>query len=925
MSSDEASFGVTYTSISSDYEEPSDAGSPGVVIYGYDGLPMQPIPVEDQPHAADASPTALSPGCIANSDPEEDLGDKLKDGPMDYLADEGDDDDDFSGDDANDEEEEEASEEDKEEHLALADFIDVSPAVDLVPSAEETKPFETDESVATPPPPLTYRTTSRIFKRLYLPLGPRFKVGESSSSVARPAGGYKADYWFIGTLDAKLRHDRVREIGYGITDVWEDPAEATEEVPPTTIAELSQRVTDLVTTIRHEIDGINVRFEDAQYDRALLSGQVNMLRKDRQYYLHTSMLVESEARVAREAWEQSMGCSRVVHDELQAYQTHTQIQDTRIFLLEALVTTLVSQTTSLWTQLIAALGRIDTLEAREPAHIDAQRMLIAIKMPLRKGTRTRTTPATATATTTTLMTDAAIRALMARGVADALAERTIQKNTNLNGDGSQGSRSGITRPVRPTCECTYNDFLKCQPLKFKGTEGVVGLTQWFERMESVFHISNCVVENQVNFATCTLHGIALTWWNTHVKTVGHDAAYGMPWKRLTKLMTAKYCPQNEIKKLEIVIRNLKYDKVEKYVSGLPDMIQGSVMAYKPKEMQDAIEFATELIDQKIRTLAERQIENKRKQDDNFRDNQNQQQSNKRQNTSKAYTARPMPQVQQGWPPGLRLQEFWQDNASNNQRATRANQKGENGNALAKVYVVGNAGTNPDSDVAIGTFLLNNRYAFILFDTSADRSFVSSAFSSLIDITPTTLDHYYDVELADGKIIRINIIIQGCTLNFLNHLFNIDLMPVELGSFNVIIGMDWLVKYHAIIVCDEKLVRIPFGNETLTVHGLLLMFLIRPWTPLMVRKKELRLGAGLYDSWKLQGDVKELWDELSKLGLGLRCCFALVVPRLRKEEKGGDKATWGPNIDFRCLFKMGKNEEMGHGLETSSVLGFLGLN
>ncbi|GJX45600.1 putative reverse transcriptase domain-containing protein, partial [Tanacetum coccineum] len=132
-----------------------------------------------------------------------------------------------------------------------------------------------------------------------------------------------------------------------------------------------------------------------------------------------------------------------------------------------------------------------------------------------------------------------------------------------------------------------------------------------------------------------------------------------------------------------------------------------------------------------------------------------------------------------------------------------NQRG-NGNAPAKVYVVGNAGTNPDSNVVTGTFLLNNRYAFILFDTGADRSFVSTTFSSLIDITPTTLDHYYDVELADGKIIGINTIIRGCALNLLNHPFNINLMPVELGSFGVIIGMDWLSKYHAVIDCAEKI-------------------------------------------------------------------------------------------------------------------------
>ncbi|GJR48090.1 putative reverse transcriptase domain-containing protein [Tanacetum coccineum] len=148
---------------------------------------------------------------------------------------------------------------------------------------------------------------------------------------------------------------------------------------------------------------------------------------------------------------------------------------------------------------------------------------------------------------------------------------------------------------------------------------------------------------------------------------------------------------------------------------------------------------------------------------------------------------------------------------------RGNQGG-NGNAPAKVYVVGNAGTNPDSNVVTGMFLLNNRYAYILFDTGADRSFISTTFSSLIDITPTTLDHYYDVELADRKIIRINTIIRGCTLNFLDHPFNINLMPVELGSFDVIVGMDWLAKYHAIINCAKKIVRIPWGSETLIIHG-----------------------------------------------------------------------------------------------------------
>ncbi|GJR98016.1 putative reverse transcriptase domain-containing protein [Tanacetum coccineum] len=100
----------------------------------------------------------------------------------------------------------------------------------------------------------------------------------------------------------------------------------------------------------------------------------------------------------------------------------------------------------------------------------------------------------------------------------------------------------------------------------------------------------------------------------------------------------------------------------------------------------------------------------------------------------------------------------------------------------------------------------------------DRSFVSTTFSPLIDVTPTALDIKYAIELADGKIIGVDPIIRGCTVNFLNHPFSIDLMPVELGSFNVIIGMDWFTKYHAFIICDEKIVRVLFGNEILMIQG-----------------------------------------------------------------------------------------------------------
>ncbi|GJQ97297.1 putative reverse transcriptase domain-containing protein [Tanacetum coccineum] len=139
-------------------------------------------------------------------------------------------------------------------------------------------------------------------------------------------------------------------------------------------------------------------------------------------------------------------------------------------------------------------------------------------------------------------------------------------------------------------------------------------------------------------------------------------------------------------------------------------------------------------------------------------------------------------------------------------------------ARGKAYVLGGGDANPGSNIVTGTFLLNDHHAYMLFHSGADRSFISNTFSALLDIIPSALDVSYAVELADGRTLEINTMLRGCTLGLLGHLFNIDLMPIELGSFDVIIGMDWLAKNHAVIVYDEKIVRIPYRNEILIVQG-----------------------------------------------------------------------------------------------------------
>ncbi|GJS68196.1 reverse transcriptase domain-containing protein [Tanacetum coccineum] len=319
--------------------------------------------------------------------------------------------------------------------------------------------------------------------------------------------------------------------------------------------------------------------------------------------------------------------------------------------------------------------------------------------PKRRTTRLNpeTTPA-ATAATTTTVTNAQLQAMIDQGVTAVLAAR----DANTNGVDSHNSGTGARRNERAT--------------------RVVELTQWIEKMETVFRISNCSVENQIKFSTCTLLGNALTWWNSHVRTVGNDIAYAMTWTELKKKMTDKYCPRTEIKKLKVELWELKVkgtdvigynqrfqelallcgrmfpeesDKIEKYVGGLPDMIHGSVVASKPKTMQEATEMAIEVMDKRIRTFADRQTENKRKQDNNQQPQQ--QHQNKRQNTDRAYAV--------DYGECLKLKN------NNN----RGNQVG-GGNAPAKVYAVGHAGTNPDSNVVTGKFFTKQPLCLYLFDT-----------------------------------------------------------------------------------------------------------------------------------------------------------------------------------------------------------------
>ncbi|GJY10153.1 putative reverse transcriptase domain-containing protein, partial [Tanacetum coccineum] len=295
--------------------------------------------------------------------------------------------------------------------------------------------------------------------------------------------------------------------------------------PSISLPPREERVTDLATIVEEETTSMYGIMEDAQDDRSLLRGRVNLLYRDRPIHSRLAVMVEREAKMAREAWGLSMDASDYARSDVMSLRT-----------------TVVAQSA-----LISELQSADHMR-----HRGEYRKMAPRGRPTRLNPDATPTPVTDTHTTTSV-TNAQIQAMINEGVTAALAARDATRN----GDDSHTSGTGARRPVQVARECTYPDFLKCQPLNFKGTEGVVGLTQWFEKMESVYSISNCTVACQVKFATCTLQGNALTWWNSHVKTTTPEAAHAMPWRTLKKMMTDKYCPRGEIKKLEFEMWNLK--------------------------------------------------------------------------------------------------------------------------------------------------------------------------------------------------------------------------------------------------------------------------------------------------------------------------------------------------------------------------------
>ncbi|GJS43150.1 putative reverse transcriptase domain-containing protein [Tanacetum coccineum] len=312
---------------------------------------------------------------------------------------------------------------------------------------------------------------------------------------------------------------------------------------------------------------------------------------------------------------------------------------------------------------------------------------------------------------------------------------------------------------------------------------------------AVFSRSKCAEENKVTFSTGTLTDDALSWWNAYAQPTGVDQANQVTWTELNRLLKNKYCPRTKVRKMEDERYNLTKLLVG-FIGGLPRSIEGNVTASKPQTLEEAINIAQKLMDQvtnhtlvqvskAVKAYAATPAENNR-----YAEN-----LSLCRKCDLHYTGPCTVKCNTCNKVG-----YLTKNCRNKRPATGSNQLP----VIVICHVCGEKGhyTNQCRNTNINA----QGRAYMLRDRKAHQD------------PNIVTDTFYDIKMADGNLVSTNTVIQGCTLTLLNQSFEIDLMPIKLDSFDIVISMDWLSKYHAKILCDKKVVHIPIDDETLIIRG-----------------------------------------------------------------------------------------------------------
>ncbi|GJZ04549.1 putative reverse transcriptase domain-containing protein [Tanacetum coccineum] len=393
---------------------------------------------------------------------------------------------------------------------------------------------------------------------------------------------------------------------------------------------------------------------------------------------------------------------------------------------------------------------------------------------------------------------------------DIVTQVTNNVNNANGGNCRNGGNNG----------CSYKGFMACNPKEYDGKGGVIALTRWIKKMENVIDNSGCSENQKVKYVASSFMNKALTWWNTQVQARGHKAAIDRFYE-LAKLAPHLVTPESL--------------RIKRYIAGLAPEIRGMLRATQPTTIQSAILRAEILTNEAVSCGTLTKGNEKRKGVEETSKQGGWGNNNKRVKVSKGFMAATPhrngyasshPKCAKCWthlPEGgpcrvcfncQKPSHFaWNCRMPVKQVAPI--------NVIRGEHEPGTFGTLQDPNVMTGTFSLNNNFATVLFDSGAGAgfSFISTNFAPLLNVKPSFLNPGYVIEVADGKKVEIDRIIRDCKLEIGNSLFNIYLIPLGHGSFDVIVGMDWLSKHKAEIVCHEKVVRIPLeSGEILHVQG-----------------------------------------------------------------------------------------------------------
>ncbi|GKB41804.1 putative reverse transcriptase domain-containing protein [Tanacetum coccineum] len=411
------------------------------------------------------------------------------------------------------------------------------------------------------------------------------------------------------------------------------------------------------------------------------------------------------------------------------------------------------------------------------------------------------------------------------------AERARQANVSNDASGSGPVRGRDTAPA--VCECTFAGFMKFLLLPF------VGLKE----------LSNCEGGSRKLRVTCFTGG------KTKVQPWGGlETMNQMPWTEMKQLMTAEFCLIEEIQRMEHELWNLKikeYDivaytqrfnelalmcprmvepervKVDAYIRGLTDNIKGEVTSSKPADLNEAVRMAHKLMEQKSQARNERILEGKKRKWENLQGGNSSGKGNQKdnsrqtlQNNQKQGNARAMVTAPTDGKLPLCERCFTRHVGQCTIKCHKCGKVGHKARYCREKSVATGANAQPIWTCYDCGEQGHTRNRCPKKVKQEEVGEVRGRAYAIKDAEPKGLnvvtEDSYEVELADGRVVSTNTVLKGCTLSLVNHIFEIDLMPIELGKFDVIIGMDWLVKHDVIIVCGDKVVRISYGNKTLIV-------------------------------------------------------------------------------------------------------------